>query len=791
MSYQNIPAELKNLPQWVVRKGKRPYDPRSGGDAKAGQPETWATYGQAVYATGYDGIGFEFAEGGGIVGIDLDTVRDPKTGFIAPEAAEIIRTLDSYTEISPSGYGFHIYIHAAPNLRLPWHKAPLPENGIERFEKDSRTGKTRKKKPEIEVYNAGRYFTVTGNRYGERRTVEERRAELAAVLNCYSKTQAEPQGAAATSLPTFDSDKLHTGLEKDQKFRSLWNGDRPNGNESGDDQALMNKLAYWCGKDETVMIAAFTASPHCQSKDAAHLKKAQRADYLSRTAKRAIRDCTGTAAESDAQYRTERARQDFSPLEVDALAKLKPEKNTRYRYNDIGNGNLFADWAKELARFVPEKKQWYFYNGKVWKPDTGSLKAMQLCKKLADMLLAYALKIEDETKRQSYLKHVTKWQIRRNRETILKDATDVYPVRFNEFDADPFLFNCKNGTLDLRTRHFRPHSPGDMLSLISGVRYDPNARCARWEQFISEIMQGDQERAIFLQKALGYALTGDTEFECFFILYGATSRNGKGTSMETYARLMGDYGRAARPETIALKPKVNGAAPSEDLARLAGARFVNISEPDKGLVLSAALVKSLTGNDTITARLLHENSIEYRPQFKLFINTNHLPQVTDVTLFSSGRVKLIPFERHFSESERDTGLKKELSKAENLSGILNWCLDGLWLLRETGFEMPASVQAATDAYKKASDKIGRFIEEMFIPDPRGEMPTTAAYEAYKQWCFRNGQLAESMEKFKAEISNYAEVKRKRPRGASREQNPQALILGYKMACVPVCAGLLL
>lgn len=316
MSYQNIPAELKNLPQWVVRKGKRPYDPRSGGDAKAGQPETWATYGQAVYATGYDGIGFEFAEGGGIVGIDLDTVRNPKTGFIAPEAADIIRTMDSYTEISPSGYGFHIYIHAAPDLRLPWHKAPLPENGIERFEKDSRTGKTRKKKPEIEVYNAGRYFTVTGNRYGERRTVKERGAKLAALLNCYSKAQAEPQRAAAMSLPTFDSDKLHTGLEKDQKFRSLWNGDRPNGNESGDDQALMNKLAYWCNCDKDAMLAAFRNSNHYATKDREHMKKAQRTDYLDRTANRAIKDCRETAAEADERYQAERIRQDFSPQET-------------------------------------------------------------------------------------------------------------------------------------------------------------------------------------------------------------------------------------------------------------------------------------------------------------------------------------------------------------------------------------------------------------------------------------------------------------------------------------------
>lgn len=116
--------------------------------------------------------------------------------------------------------------------------------------------------------------------------------------------------------------------------------------------------------------------------------------------------------------------------------------------------------------------------------------------------------------------------------------------------------------------------------------------------------------------------------------------------METFMRLMGDYGKTAKPDTIAQKQTVNGSGPSEDIARLVGVRFVNIPEPDKKLVLSAALVKTLTGNDTVTARFLNENSFEYRPQFKLFINTNHLPTVTDVTLFSSGRAKIIPFERH-------------------------------------------------------------------------------------------------------------------------------------------------
>ena len=183
--------------------------------------------------------------------------------------------------------------------------------------------------------------------------------------------------------------------------------------------------------------------------------------------------------------------------------------------------------------------------------------------------------------------------------------------------------------------------------------------------FINEITNGDVEKAKFLQKALGYSISGDTRYECLFILYGATTRNGKGTLCESVLKILGGYGCTAKPETISTKQHINSQTPSEDIARLAGIRFANISEPGKGLVLNAAQVKSMTGNDTLNARFLHENSFDFRPQFKLYINTNYLPVINDMTLFSSGRVIIIPFDRHFSESEQDKTLKAEFSKPEN------------------------------------------------------------------------------------------------------------------------------
>lgn len=464
------------------------------------------------------------------------------------------------------------------------------------------------------------------------------------------------------------------------------------------------------------------------------------------------------------------------------LRAMQPWQNERYSNSDIGNGFLFADFHKDTARFVSERKCWFIYDGSVWRADVGNLKAMEKCKELATLLFLLTAEIKDTALRDVCVKRSSRWHNCGVRETILKDAASVYCLRVEDFDRDHYLFNCLNGTLNLRTGEFREHRPGDLLTMMSGVNYNKGARCLRWERFMVEIMQSPTDidsvqKARYLQKAFGYALTGNTRFECLFILYGATTRNGKGTAMETFLRLMGDYGKTARPETIGTRFQQNSNAPSEDVARLNGARFVNISEPDKKLTLSAALVKSLTGNDTITARFLHENSFEYRPQFKMFINTNYLPQITDLTLFSSGRIKTIPFERHFEEYEQDKRLKELFALPENLSGILNWCIEGLQLLDIEGFDEPEIVRQATKDYAHNSDKMALFMEECLIEESGAMCRTSLLYATYSRWCEENGFHAENVRNFRSLLAGYGQVDRRRP---SPREEKTTVLLGYRL-----------
>jgi putative DNA primase/helicase len=289
-------------------------------------------------------------------------------------------------------------------------------------------------------------------------------------------------------------------------------------------------------------------------------------------------------------------------------------------------------------------------------------------------------------------------------------------------------------------------------------------------------MCNDSDLALYLQKALGYALTGDTSLECLFILYGATSRNGKGTTMETFLKIMGDYGKTSNPEMLSTKfGNANASGPSEEIARLAGVRFVNISEPEKKITFNAALVKRMTGNDTLNARFLHENSFDFKPNFKIFINTNYKPSVSDMTLFYSNRLKLIPFKRHFEEHEQDKGLKAFFAEEQSQSAIFNWCYQGYKLFKKQGLDDPAAVTEATREYQDESDRIGQFVDAWLEEGEAYEVRTSAVYNIYGQWCEKYGYRKENSTNFNNAIQRFFPIVRKRPNDGSGAQKTTMLI----------------
>ena len=286
---------------------------------------------------------------------------------------------------------------------------------------------------------------------------------------------------------------------------------------------------------------------------------------------------------------------------------------------------------------------------------------------------------------------------------------------------------------EIETVEFLSHTPDMKLSKLCNVSYDPDAKCPKWTKFLDEIMQGDSEKTRYLQKIAGLSLTGNTHEECCFILFGATTRNGKSTFIETLLYMLGDYGVTMRPETLAVKQNADSRTASGDIARLQGVRLVNASEPPKRMLFDTALLKSMLGRDSITARFLHQSEFTFIPRFKLTVNTNFLPLIGDDTVFSSGRIRVISFDRHFELHEQNKLLKDQLKQSNELSGILNWCIEGLRLYRKEGLKPPKAVEDATASYQSDSDKIGNFVSECLI-ESRGCCSIKAVYERYSEWC---------------------------------------------------------
>ena len=465
---------------------------------------------------------------------------------------------------------------------------------------------------------------------------------------------------------------------------------------------------------------------------------------------------------------------------LERLKIIKPEKE--YKLTDLAYGRFFAKIFEDQARFNVTTKSWYIYNGKIWTDDESQfLTVHQYAKELYDALLLYALDLPDGALTANFVSWVSKYSHLSKRETLIRDARSEFFFTKEDLDSNIYKFNCLNGTLDLKSFEFCPHSPTDLLSKISNVIYDPDAKSPRWEKFIDEVLEGNADKIKYIQKILGYCLTGLTEAEQFFILYGSKTRNGKSSLVETFGHMLGGsngYALTIQPETLAVKTNKDSRTHTTDIARLRGCRFVNAPEPPSRMHLDTALVKNWTGGDTISAREIFEKQTEFRPQFKLLMNTNWLPSITDRTLFSSRRVNIIEFNRHFLPHEQDSSLKATLREPDNISGIFNWCLEGLREYYRDGLNPPDCVVNANNRYYKNSDKVQLFIDDCLVKSGQNVKAGTV-YSLYMTWCNDNqvSTLSKSLFFEELKLKNlFAKI------GTVEGKTEHNVLLGHELSC---------
>lgn len=480
----------------------------------------------------------------------------------------------------------------------------------------------------------------------------------------------------------------------------------------------------------------------------------------------------------------------------------------RYSLNDTGMANYFADCSKDKMTYSSSRKNWYIYSGKIWKVDNMIL-ANENIKKVMLYLKTLKHPAEDEideldtgmitdatgaivktdpiafekyTKQKAILESVikkwhslvSKMQNFPPQKIVLESARSVYPTDIIDFDKKNEYLNCQNATLDMKEIKAKKHNPAHLITKIANVSHNPQAKCERWIKFIDEIMCGNKELIRYLQKCLGYCISGDTSEECFFVFLGLKNRNGKDTLIETIKEIMGDYACKMRETTI-IKHTKNDRA-ENDFADAYGRRLVLVTEMTKDVVFDEKVLKELTGNNSIKAKKLYENQFEYYPTFKLIITTNFFPQSREDSIFKGDRVITFPFNRRFEKHERDLTLKKQFLEEENKSGILNWLIDGykMWVAEGLG-ERPQSINDLTQSLREENDIIGIFLKDSFIEVENGTLFFSNVYECYTKWCAENGNKPYSKKKLASEL-RLKDIKIEK----STAHNNKSVMYGYNL-----------
>lgn len=357
---------------------------------------------------------------------------------------------------------------------------------------------------------------------------------------------------------------------------------------------------------------------------------------------------------------------------IAAANRARIQKLQSFQDTDAGNADAFELLHGERFRYDHTKGKWFVWNDRYWAEDKDGEASRAALETARERLSAAALIRHDEVKKKR-----VDWALHSEsvygRKSLLISAQTVKSLATttSDYDRDPFLLTVGNGTLDLRAGKLREARREDLITRATDVPYNPLATAPRWEQFLNEVFGGDSEIIGYVQRAVGYSLTGDTREQCFFLLCGSGA-NGKTTFLETIVRLLGMHASTAAFSAFLVQH--NQGAPRNELAALCGARFVKAAEAEHKARLDEAIMKQLCGEDTISVRFLFREVFEYRPQFKIWLATNHKPAIWETSDAIWRRTKLIEFNRQFAGPQADVALRGKL--AAELPGIFAWAVKG-------------------------------------------------------------------------------------------------------------------
>ncbi len=776
---QHIPQELIERDQWVTWRyededgnptdepegNKVPYNARTGGKASSTNPATWTSYDAAVRAAQrrkHHGVGYVFSKDDPFAGTDLDDCLED--GKLAPWATGIVKLLDSYTEISPSGRGVKIFV-----------KGDIPQSV---------------KTESIELYKQGRYFTITGNRWPDAPTdIRAVNGELDTVYEHARCIQREEKERTKNLTRDTQQQTIDTSNRYRKYCQEALEGERQKMMAAGDKGRHNRRYASAFALGGLLWTDAITKDEIFDAL-AVNFGKDQRLAEQTildgiRDGELAPRDIQDRPIDSRALVSTEPARmqapRDASSGDAPALPPVSAREKlptaplsvvrSALHEEEWGDAQLLQHLYNGRLVYDHGDKAWYACGGHAWQQDRTAMIRQLVAGQLAAQYLHAAAELtrmaeavkgdeESETERDkeshekaAKLQKDAKRMIERalnlrkvsRTQNILKYAESLLGMSGDEWDADPWLLGVVNGVIELRTATFRPGRPVDYIRTPAPTVWRGlDEPAPRWMRFLEEIFDGNpnkREIIDFLHRLLGYGITGLSTLAVLLILWGEEGRNGKDTLLRALKNALGDMaGAVGNDVVIETKGSRTAGAAQPHLADLQGKRIVWASETKEGTRLNEEQVKLVTGGGEIATRKLYSNMVRFKPTHLLLLLTNYRPHAPadDSALWS--RIKLIPFNLRFVENptapnERKADPTLDCSLAAEASGILALLVRGCLAWQASGEQLlaPPCVAAATADYRHEEDELGRFINECCVVQPHAQARANALYEVYKSW----------------------------------------------------------
>ena len=746
-NYQNIPQELRNLKQWGLfelkwvearkKNTKIPINPYDGSAGKSNDPNTWSDFDTAIRALNdverADGLAFYFANG--YVGLDIDHIdsnlEDWRAGDNDPN--NLVNkfqdlTDNTYMEVSQSGTGIHAIF-----------KGKIP-------------GK-RRRKGNYEMYQTGRFFALTGNNIipdptiksmsdDEMKTLYEFLFGKDNIVQLHSESDnITPVDLSVAEIIKRAENSAKTGTRFTMFMKGGWEQFYSSHSEA--DMAFANDLAFWTGRDFHKMDTIFRNSSLMREK---FDEKHGAVTYGTSLLNKAINETQNI-------YNPESDSQDSESSYTFSFNEDKTKKIIPRSWDDQGRGLRMRDQFATVLKFNAVDKKWFFFNGSYWQEDIGNQRVELAAERVANSIkkekpeLSFSTKTDEDKAMNEWYRFQKDSRSHMAKMHMIDEFKKYVIVKHGEFDKEDMLLNTESGYVDLSSGELHDHDIDKKFSHQTVAEYSDNVDAPLWEKFLNQIFNNDEELIHYVQKAIGYSFTGSVDEQCLFILNGR-GRNGKSVFSNVVSDVAGNYAKQMNVQTIVAKKNQSGSANS-DIARLEGARIVTSSELNEGDRFDESLVKQLTGGDKILARFLYGSEFEYKPKFKIWMATNHLPIIRGTDDGIWRRIKIIPFNIQIPKEKVDKKLEYKL-KAE-YTGILNWIVQGAIMWQQEGLEDPEAVTKVIETYRAEMDPLDAFLEECCTTGQNYSIKAREMYDAYHEWAKESEEYKMSMTKFGREM----------------------------------------